>query len=390
VSDQPLETQPREIFIVCNSVDEMGGLTRWAHHMAGLFSAAGHPVHIIGVTPATAKADYGRDLPYKTTTLYAEHPASKWAPRHLHDRLNFAAKRRESHREADRYEAAARMSRIFRLAKPDAVIIVAQVWAMEWVALADTNGLPVIGMSHESYAASKASSRYRRVKRYYGPAARMLVLTREDADLWARDGMPNAGFMPNPSPLDPREDVTPGGTEKVVVSLGRLSYEKGYDLLLEAWAKAAPEHPDWSLRIFGTGDQGKALREQAVRLGLTGSVDFAGQTDDVPAALVQGSVFALASRAEGFPMSLMEAMASGLPSVAFDCAPGVREVVTEGEDGFLVTTGNTDRFAEKLTLLMGDADLRATMGFDALENVRRFSGAAVVSRWERLFRLVHS
>ena len=166
--------------------------------------------------------------------------------------------------------AAERMSRVFRAARPGAMIIVTQVWAMEWVALADTAGHRVIGMSHESFEASRSSSRFERVQKYFTYVARLLVLTQEDADLWVGEGLNNVGFMPNPLPVTP--DAPSPRTEKVVASIGRLSHEKGIDLLLDAWAQAAPQQPGWILRIYGAGDREAALRQQCTELGLDDSV----------------------------------------------------------------------------------------------------------------------
>jgi glycosyltransferase involved in cell wall biosynthesis len=117
-------------------------------------------------------------------------------------------------------------------------------------------------------------------------------------------------------------------------------------------------------------------------------VEFAGPTSDIETALTGGSIFALSSREEGFPMSIMEAMAHGLPTVAFDCAPGVRELLTDGRDGMVVTPGNTVEFAAALDRLIGDAGLRDALGDAARESVRRYDPAVILGRWERRFALL--
>ncbi|GAA3234696.1 hypothetical protein GCM10020256_51930 [Streptomyces thermocoprophilus] len=280
--------------------------------------------------------------------------------------------------------AADKLSRIFRAARPGAMIIVTQVWAMEWVAIADTAGHPVIGMSHESYEGSRSSSRFHRVQKYYKNVDRLLVLTQEDADLWVNNrGMNNVGYMPNPLPLMP-ESPSPR-TEKVVASIGRLGHEKGVDMLLDTWAEVAPKHPGWRLRIYGSGPDEAMLKAQCTRLGLDGSVEWMGQTDDVVGALHGASVFVQSSRGEGFPLALLEAMAAGVPCAAFDCAPGVREIINDGEDGLLARLGNTTELARQLGRLMEDAELRDRMGELARENVQRFSPQAITDRWEKLF-----
>ncbi|MGW3817176.1 glycosyltransferase [Streptomyces sp. NPDC005046] len=372
----------RDVFFVSNSVDELGGVTSWSHQMARLFTERGHRVHVVGVTEPAVPQDLG-EVPYPTTTLYDVHPPRVGPARGLRGRLDVSERRLRAQRAAGMRERAAELTALFRAARPGAVVIVTQVWAMEWVELADTDGLTVIGMSHESYAYSRTTSRFRRVLKHYKDVDRMLALTREDADLWIRQGMNNASFMPNPLPFMP--EVPSPRTGNVVVSIGRLHDQKGIDMLLDAWAETAPRHPDWRLRIYGSGEDEEILKKQCTALGLDGSVDWMGRTGDVPGALRGGSVFVLSSRGEGFPLALMEAMAAGLPCAAFDCAPGVHEIIRDGEDGLLATLGNTGELARRLDTLMSDKALRDAMGEAARVNVQRFTTDEIVHKWEALF-----
>ncbi|WP_239515991.1 MULTISPECIES: glycosyltransferase [unclassified Streptomyces] len=375
----------RDIFLVSNSVDELGGVTTWSHQMARLFSERGHRVHVVGIAPVAEeiRQKLPAELPYATTTLYDAAPP---AARRLHGikgRLNAPERRRQSVRRAKMRAKAEQLNELLRAARPGGVLIVTQVWAMEWVALADTKGFTVIGMSHESFEASQKSTRGQRVRRLYADVDRMLVLTPEDADLWIRAGMENVASMPNPLPFMP--DSPAPRTEKVVASVGRLAFEKGVDLLLDAWADAAPQHPGWILRIYGAGVEEPVLRAHAAELGVEDSVEWMGSTDDVLGALRGASVFAQASRAEGFPITLLEAMAAGVPVAAFDCAPGVREIVEHGEDGLLARLGNTMELAGQLNLLMSDRELRDRLGDTAFRHVQRYSSAEITDRWEGLF-----
>ncbi|MFF9127796.1 glycosyltransferase [Streptomyces sp. NPDC014889] len=369
----------RDIFFVANEVDELGGVGRWQAQLAGLLAGRGHRVTVVGIAPANHPMDLGEEPPFRTVTLYARRPPGRPRARRLLGRADPAVRRHDTHM----HTAASRLSGLFRAARPGAVIIVGQVWAMEWVALADTAGHQVIGMTHESFETARKSSRFGRVKRYYKDVDRLLALTQEDADRWVAEGMNNVGFMPNPLPIAPGSPSP--RTEKVVVSIGRLSHEKGVDLLLEAWAEAAPKQPGWTLRIHGRGESEALLRRQCAELGLEDSVDFAGQTDDVPGALRASSVFVQSSRGEGFPLVLLEAMATGVPCVAFDCAPGVREIVTHERDGLLARPGNTSELARHLVRLMSDEEVRDTMGDEALRSVRRFDPDVITGRWEDLF-----
>ncbi|GCD47814.1 glycosyltransferase [Streptomyces paromomycinus] len=384
-AQSPTAVPVRDLFFVSNSVNELGGITSWSHQMAELFAARGHRVHLIGITPpppgrARPLAD---GLPYATTTLYDEHPPQVRPVRTLKDRANLAEHRRRAAREAGMRTQAAKLSALFAAARPGAVVIVTQVWAMEWVALADTCGHTVIGMSHESFETCRKSSRFTRVKTFYRDVDRMLALTREDADAWIRQRLDNVGFMPNPLPFFPE---TPSArTHKVVASIGRLHEEKGVDLLLEAWALIAARHREWTLRLYGAGEEEAALRKQSAQLGIADSVAFMGRTSDVPGALREASVFALSSRGEGFPLAPMEAMATAVPCVAFDVAPGVREIIRDGEDGLLAPPGNTSELARHLDTLLSDQALRDRMGEAARTDIQRYATGEIVQRWEDLF-----
>lgn len=376
----------RDLFLVANSVDELGGVTAWTHQMARLFTAQGHRVHVIGIHESEIKHGVVASPGYPVTSLYREHPPRPREAATFLQRFDVPARCREARRAEAKRERVEQLSRLFAGAGAGGMVVVTQVWAMEWVAHADTAGMPVIGMSHESFEYSRQSPRFRRVKRFYPAVDRWLVLTREDADRWIREGMNNVGCMPNalsrlPSSPSPR-------TEKAVVSIGRLSDQKGIDMLLEAWALVAGHRPEWRLRLYGAGEDEAELRAQCTASGLDGSVEWMGRTDDVPGALAAGSVFVQSSRGEGFPLALLEAMASGLPCAAFDCAPGVRAIVRDGEDGLLAAPGNVRELADRLSALTGDAALRDAMGDRARVNVQRFSEDAVLREWEKLFALL--
>ncbi|MFH8567371.1 glycosyltransferase [Streptomyces sp. NPDC017993] len=385
---KPIAAPPRDIIFVSNSVNELGGITSWSHQMARLFSERGHRVHVVGVVPPPEGRvhELADDLPYRTTTLYDEHPPSVRPARGIKGKLNLVEQRRRAAREAGMREQAAKLTALFRTARRGGVVIVTQVWAMEWVALADTAGLQVIGMTHESFATCRKSSRFQRVKRFYADTDRLLALTREDADHWIRQRLDNVGFMPNPLPFFP--EAPSDRSQRCVVSIGRLHEEKGVDLLLEAWAKVASKHPDWTLRLYGSGEEEEALRKQAAELGVAASVEWMGRTADVPGVLRESAVFALSSRGEGFPLAPMEAMATAVPCVAFDVAPGVHEIISDGEDGLLAPPGNITEFARHLDTLMSDKALRDRMGEAARENIQRFSTEEIVTRWEALFALL--
>lgn len=372
----------RDIFIICNDVDGLGGVQRFSHTLGTILAERGHRVRLVGIVRPEVTHDYGDDQPYDVLTIHDTRPprvvSGKWWRRHTP-----GAALRKSRRARFIRRGARRLSVVFAAAQPGSVIICTQVWAMEWLSVADTHGIPVIGMSHESFAASKATGRYGRVRRYFADVDRLLVLTQADADMWANNGMSNVGAMPNPLTLAVPEPSKL--TEKVVIGLGRLSHEKGFDLLVEAWALVAPKHPDWEVRVYGSGPEDEELSKQIANAGLESSFHLMGQIQRVARALHDASIFVMPSRAEGWPLALGEAMASGLPCVAFDCAPSIRELLTDGEDSIVVPPGRVGDLAEAIDGLIGDAQRRRAMGAHALAAADRFTSEAIADRWEQEF-----
>ncbi|MEU6574188.1 glycosyltransferase family 4 protein [Streptomyces sp. NPDC046805] len=190
-------------------------------------------------------------------------------------------------------------------------------------------------------------------------------------------GIPNS--VPEPS-------VTPSDcTRKVVVSAGRMHRIKRYDLLVRAFAQAAEEFPDWQLRIYGDGGEAGTLRALATELGLSGRVLFMGGFSPIESEWAKGSIAAVTSSEESFGMTLVEAMRCGLPVVSTDCPVGPREILSHGDDGFLVPNGEVEGIAWGLRRLMADEPLRRAMGAAALRNAARFDPAAVADRYLDVF-----
>ncbi len=379
-----MTAQPRNVFLVANNIDELGGVQRVTHNLATTLSEAGHNVTVVGMVHAALQHDYGnRGYRHLVLNETAPPPAPKASDlvSRFDPRVRVAQR---AHDEAHR-AAVDRLSEVLAEVA-DGVVVVMQVWSMGWVAQADTRHLRVIGMSHESFDATLGSSRWERVNKFYRDLDLMLVLTERDAERFELEGFNNVGVMHNSLSFYPERvsDLS----QPVVVAAGRYAPEKGYDRLIDAFAKVSPEHPEWTLAIYGHGPLQKRLLGQVEALGLGDSVGIPGLADDIEETLRGASVFALSSIHEGLPMALAEAMACGVPCVAFDCAPGVREIVTDGVDGVVVPPRNVAALAEGLDRLMSDSELRRSLGAAARESVRKFAPDAVLAQWEDVFALV--
>jgi glycosyltransferase involved in cell wall biosynthesis len=171
---------------------------------------------------------------------------------------------------------------------------------------------------------------------------------------------------------------------KVAVAVGRMTRIKGFHRLITAWETVAAAHPDWKLRIFGAGPQEGNLRQQIAEAGLEGKVELPGPTTDVGAELEKASIYVLSSRHEGFPMTILEAMAKGLAIVSFNSPHGPKEMITHEVDGLLVKPRTNANLAESIIRVIEDEPLRRGLAARALETARTYDVDVIGQQWDAL------
>jgi glycosyltransferase involved in cell wall biosynthesis len=194
-----------------------------------------------------------------------------------------------------------------------------------------------------------------------------------------------AVVIPNPIEAPPGLAAAPGSDPPWhIAAVGRLTRQKGFDLLIPAFARAVADHPGWQLDIWGEGPERGALQAMLHAYRLPARAGLRG-VSPIQGGWAEGaSAFVLPSRYEGFPNVLGEAMACGLPVIAFDCPFGPGEMIHHGIDGLLVPDGDTAALTDALSRIMTSAPLRAALGGHAARAMRRLAPALVVREWERL------
>jgi glycosyltransferase involved in cell wall biosynthesis len=218
----------------------------------------------------------------------------------------------------------------------------------------------------------------------YCNATAVIVQSKGQAD-WFKQMSNRLVVIPNPVNACTNDRNSQAERTSIIIAVGRLIRQKGFDLLLTAFSKMHKEHPEWNLVIYGDGPERPALERQIRELKLNGKVQLPGLTTSLTAHLRTAGFFILSSRFEGFPNVLMEALACGCPVVATNCTDSISEIVHHGCNGLLIPSEDVDAMADALHRLMVDEGLRRTMEKLGPDVIRRFNTESVVEQWSRIF-----
>jgi GalNAc-alpha-(1->4)-GalNAc-alpha-(1->3)-diNAcBac-PP-undecaprenol alpha-1,4-N-acetyl-D-galactosaminyltransferase len=233
------------------------------------------------------------------------------------------------------------------------------------------------------------SWRLRLLRALLYPGAKHIVLCADRDLAWAAKRVPRwrASVLPNPlvfEPAEPGDEGPPWLAHPCLLAMGRFVPQKGFDLLVSAFALVADRFPEWDLVIVGDGDLRPSLSAQVEAAGLVDRVRLPGLVPSPEPALAAADIFVLPSRFEGFPTVLGEAMACGVAVVAFDCFSGPAKFIRHETDGLLVPPGNVTALAQTLGRAMASADLRERLGKEATSVVERFSPEVIMPQWEEI------
>jgi GalNAc-alpha-(1->4)-GalNAc-alpha-(1->3)-diNAcBac-PP-undecaprenol alpha-1,4-N-acetyl-D-galactosaminyltransferase len=213
----------------------------------------------------------------------------------------------------------------------------------------------------------------------YRWADEVVAQTREAAAWIDRRCGTHASVIPNalrglPDPHEPRQPL--------IVAIGRLSRQKGFDLLLRAFARLAQDFRQWRVAIIGEGVELANLRRLRAELMLEERVEFVGQVHDIEAWMARAGLVVQPSRFEGFPNAVLESMGMGAPVVCSDCQAGPAELIEDGVNGRLVPVEDVAALAAAMGELMAHDEVRARLGQRALQVRQRFRQEVIMARWE--------
>lgn len=274
------------------------------------------------------------------------------------------------------------------LLKPDIIVCVQPSSLFNLVREVVKNRIPIIVESHVSFSGHKFEKESimkrlntKRINRQLCKADTIVSLTHGDAEEWGRFTQ-KVVIIPNIVHLNSTGRLSALTAKKAIYPC-RLEWQKGLFELFDIWAIVQQHYPDWQLDIYGEGSLHDELSSIIARRQL--NIVLHSAEADIFSRYLDSSMLLLTSLYEPFGLIMPEAMSCGLPVVAFDCPYGPEEIVTDGEDGFLVKDRDIETFAQRVCHLIENVELRQQMGKKAIQNAQRYSADNIMPKWRELF-----
>ncbi|APD05861.1 poly(glycerol-phosphate) alpha-glucosyltransferase [Flavobacteriaceae bacterium UJ101] len=222
----------------------------------------------------------------------------------------------------------------------------------------------------------------KRIEKNLRKFSKVVLLTQEDQKSW---DLNNSTVIYNPL-IEKLSDEYADYSKKEVITLGRIPFVKGYDLLIDVWNIVHRKFPEWNLKIIGLGSENAEVIENKVKqLELNDVIEILPIVKNVEDYYLSSSIYVLSSRYEGFPMTLLEASSFGLPIVAWKCPTGPSEIVKHKESGLLSKYLDIQNLADQLMILMESEDKRRKFGIKSKENMKQFDIEVIINQWLQLF-----
>ncbi|WP_328467387.1 glycosyltransferase [Actinoplanes sp. NBC_00393] len=375
-----------KILFLINNAFGVGGTIQTTFNLGGALAERGHDVTVLSTVR-------GRDLPQlpadprielislvearKAHPDYVKDAPGRGEPARVYPRADFRAATYDRFVE-DRYRGFLRGS--------DAdVVIATRPGLIAYAARFAPRHMIRIGQEHLTRGRHRKGL-HRVMPAHLRRLDAFVTVSSRDAEDYRehlRLGRTRLLHIPNsvPAPRVPPSD----GRAKLVLAAGRLVRSKRYDVLLQAFARVVAERPDWTLRLYGDGEESGDLRALVLELGLHNHVRMMGRYAPIETEWAKGSIAAVSADKEPFGMTLVEAMRAGLPVVSTDAPHGPGEILADGVDGLLTPVGDPEALAAALLRVINDDEGRRAMAARALANSQRYDPGPIAGQYERLF-----
>jgi glycosyltransferase involved in cell wall biosynthesis len=384
-----LEGAERRVTILMTAAWGMGGTIRANLNLARHLAATGHEVEIISVVRGQ-----GRDEPFfgpfpdgvKVVALddrrkNATPPGPAWLRKRLRTRGSVLMNPADRTYKGFSLWVDIRLVRALRrrtgfliATRPGLNLIAAEL---------APPGLVLIGEEQMNLAHHNRELR-RAMPRLYPRLNAVTVLTTRDGEAYRAHLGPGVRIERIPNTARDMGSRRADLGSRTVLTAGRLVTQKGYDLLIPAWAPVAARHPDWRLEIHGSGVMRRELEELIREHGLSEVVTLAGPSSDLGADMERASIYVLSSRVEGLPLVMLEAMSKGMAVVSFDCPTGPADIIDDHRNGLLVPAKDVEGLGRALVEMIQDEELRRRCAAAAVETAREYSVESVMPQWDAL------
>lgn len=284
------------------------------------------------------------------------------------------------------FDTCKRLRNIITSQHVDVLIDIDGILDMYSLPLRKRTGVKVISWEHFNYLQNPGVP-YRKLTRRWAArkADAIVTLTEADKHLYEENVDPDCPVIAIANPMQiPEPDPVYDQESTIIISSGRLTYQKGFDLLVDAAADVLPNHPDWTWLILGEGEDRPKLEKQIKAAGIGDQLILKGRVQNMDEYYRKAAMFVLSSRFEGLPMVLLEAKAYHLPIVSFDCLTGPAEIVNDSMNGYLVPDRDVDALADRVNELIDNADLRRDMSENTVLYTGKFNLANIVDTWKQL------
>lgn len=377
-------------FLVYN-IYGMGGTVRTVVNTANYFASKNHDVEIISVRRTSAKPMFDIDKKVNITPIFDARRGKLFGKNTpLYQKIIKKILMKFPSFFIDKSEDLYHMFNLFvdfkiiaALKKINKGILITTIPSFNILATKFVKKDVIkIGQEH-LYFAGHAPGLQNKIKKYYKKLDALTCLT--DSEINDYEQL-LTGSKVDLYKVENATDIpeeTADLDKKVVIAAGRYAPEKGFDLLIPAFSKVIKKHPDWKLKIFGSGIEEEALRGKIFEEKAYNNIFLMQKTNNIIGEMRNASIYALSSRYESFGMVIIEAMSVGVPCVGFACT-GPREVITHKEDGILVEEGNVEELANSLMMLIESEELRKEYGRNAKKNVERYTFNVVGGKWENI------
>lgn len=372
VSEKSAFSKDRKIVFFCGDLTQSGGTERVLSVIANGLAARGYPVFVISLWGGRASF-FPLDQDIKI--YWAEKEQKK---RSIMGTLHY-------------------LTAVLRYERPDVLIDVDIILGCYSVFLKRRfPDMRWISWEHFNYYYHFRKNCYFRkvIRRLVCRCAdELVVLTKEDEEYYQKNLNLKCGITQiyNPVPFEYKsceqeiyeKSFSRQEERPMILAAGRLTKAKGFDIFIKSWEILESRYPEWSVVIAGEGEERKRL-EKAIRKAGLKCIKLVGAVSNIEQYYREAAFFVLTSRDEGFGMVLLEAMCFSNPVVSYACKAGPKEIVSDGENGFLVEPGDVEEFAKRMELLMTNENLRRKMGEAAKRSTARFDGEKILGQWEKI------